>query len=141
MGGILLRGYLAMERPEQLGRTVMLAPPNQGSELVDRLSGLSLYRWINGPEGMQLGTDPESFLRRLPPVDYPVGVIAGSRSANPLLSQFLPKPNDGKVSVASTHVAGEADHLTLPVTHTYMMNNPSVIRQTVFFLENGRFSR
>lgn len=141
LGGILLRGFLATERPEHLGRAVMLAPPNQGSELVDRLSGLRPYRWINGPAGMQIGTDPASFLRRLPPVDYPVGVIAGSRTANILLSQFLPKPNDGKVSVASTHVAGETDHLTLPVTHTYMMNNPKVIGQVRKFLQDGRFSR
>lgn len=141
MGGILLRAFLTQERPGELGRSVMLAPPNGGSELADLLGGVALYRWINGPAGMQLGTDPGSFVRNLPPVDYPVGVIAGSRTANPLLSHFLPRPNDGKVSVASTHVQGETDHLTLPVTHTYMMNNPKVIRQIAYFLEHGRFSR
>lgn len=141
MGAILLRHWLTGHRPVNMGRVVMLAPPNQGSELVDAWGDLAAFGWINGPAGRQLGTGPDSLPRRLPPVDVPVGVIAGRLTTNPVAAQILPGPDDGKVSVAATHVAGEADHLTLPVTHTLIMNSPTVIRQTIAFLTHGAFAR
>lgn len=139
MGGILLRDWLARHRPAQMGRVVMLAPPNHGSELVDRLGDNPVFHMVNGKAGKTLGTGPESWPNRLPPADYPLGIIAGTRSLNPVWNAMLPGANDGKVTVDSTKLDGMAEHLVLPVTHTFMMVNPVVIRQVLSFLRSGRF--
>lgn len=141
MGGILVRDWLSRRKPANLGRVVMLGPPNHGSELVDALGSWRAFQFVNGPAGMELGTGPGSWPNRLPAADFPLGVIAGTKSVSPWFSHLLPGADDGKVTVASTKVEGMADHITLPVSHTWMVMNPQVIRQTVHFLRNGGFER
>jgi triacylglycerol lipase len=139
MGGILIRYYLESNEIDNLGHVVMIAPPNQGSEVVDKLSGVPGYAVVNGPAGQQLGTDPNSIPSNMGPVDYSVGVIAGNKTFNPLLSQFLPNPDDGKVSVERTKVEGMADFVVVNASHPFIMEDDEVIGYTLRFLKSGSF--
>ena len=141
MGGILLRQYLQHHTLSNLARVVMLAPPNKGSQIVDKLKSLAVFQLLNGPAGLQLGTQKNSVPNSLGAANFELGIIAGTRSISPLLSLLLAKPNDGKVTTESTKLQGMNDYIELGVTHTFMMNNKSVIAQTLHFLENGRFDR
>ena len=141
MGGLLARVYIARYRPKRLGRVVMLGTPNSGSEIADRLGHLRLYRAFFGPAGQQLGTQRDGAVKALfPPVDYPVGIIAGDRSIYPIASIFLPKPHDGRVSIENTKLDGMADHITVRASHPWLVRNGTAIAQTIAFLQDGRFT-
>ncbi|MDA9509333.1 hypothetical protein XI09_32795 [Bradyrhizobium sp. CCBAU 11386] len=138
MGGLVARTYIAKYRPARLAGIVMLGTPNGGSEVADLLSGYRLYRAFYGPAGLELTTvaRPDA----LPAVDYPVGVIAGSRFIDPVAGLFvLPKPNDGRVSVQSAMLAGMADHVVVKASHTGLPRHAAAIAQTIAFLREGRF--
>lgn len=138
MGGILARAWLRENRPANLGHVVMLAPPNQGSEVVDAL-GKREFFGVVGPAAKELGTEADSLPRALGPANFSLGVIAGDKPSNRLFSSTLKGPNDGTVTVASTKLKGMSDHITLHVGHTFMMNNAVVIAQVLTFLRKGSF--
>jgi pimeloyl-ACP methyl ester carboxylesterase len=139
LGGIVLRYFLKQNRPPNLGRVVMLAPPNQGAELVEFFSRLPFYEWILGPVGAQLGTGLDSLPNTLGPADYEVGIIAGNCSFNPVFSALIPGSDDGRIAVERTRLAGMTDFLVLPCIHPLIMNYKQVIQQTIHFLVEGCF--
>ena len=141
MGGILVRHYLAKHTMNNLGRVVMLGPPNQGSEAVDKYRNVPGFEAIGGPAGLQLGTGKMSVPNRIGAADFDVGIIAGTRSINLILSQILPGKDDGKVTVERTKLEGMNDHIAMPVTHPFMMKNKQVIKQVIHYLKYGKFYR
>ena len=141
MGGIVLRAAVAggsLPR-EAVRRVVMLAPPNHGSELADRLRDFRVYRFATGPAGQQIGTNEDSVPRRLPPPPFEVGIIAGRKSTNPVFGRVLGPESDGKVTVESTQLEGMRDRVVVDRAHTFIMWAPDVLAHVFSFLETGQF--
>ena len=141
LGGILVRSYLSRHTIPNLGRVVMLGPPNQGSEVVDKLGSWWLFKKLNGPAGKELGTDKNSTPNTLSAANFCVGIIAGNRSINWINSWLIPGRDDGKVSVERTKLAGMTDHIIIASAHPFLMRNRAVIGQTIHFLRQGQFSQ
>jgi len=137
MGGIITRvalghlapgGSLAGEvlKPERLGRVVMLAPPNGGSD-IPRLTGW-LFPFIGRfivplPE---LSSAPDAFVHRVPvPQGIDIGIIAG---------RF-----DGKVRVCYTFLPGMRHHLVINSEHMFMVYWPFVAALVIRYLRRGSF--
>ncbi len=141
LGGILVRQYLSENEIDELGRVVMMGPPNQGSSAVDDMESVPGFDWINGPAGRQLGKGAESVPLALGPVDFELGVIAGDRSIDPITSAVLEDPDDGRVSVEDTKIDGMDDFVLLHHSHAFMMRMPKTIAQTLAFLKTGGFTK
>lgn len=139
IGGILLRYAHRDAAIAELGRVVMIAPPNQGSEIVDKTRNFPGAGLVGGDALLELGTDAGSIPAQLPAVDFELGVIAGTGTMNPWMSAMLPNPDDGKVSVARTRVDGMRDFLIVDDNHHYIVEDELVIRNTLAFLRSGAF--
>ncbi len=140
LGGILVRYMLGRKRPANLGRVVMLAPPNQGSQLAGRMKQNPLWLRAAGPTARQLGADADSVPKQLGPVDFELGVIAGNRPLSPL-AHLIDGENDGIVAVDEARVEGMADFLVVPRGHTFIMNDRAVLDQAIHFFRHGAFAR
>ena len=140
LGGIVTRAYVAAHRPANLGRVVMLAPPNHGSPLADVVAHSSALRFLLGSTASRLGTDPTSLPNALPPADFELGVIAGTARSNPLGILLIAGDNDGTVPVASTRLEGMTDFISVEEAHTWIMRSDEVAAQTVLFLKSGHFA-
>jgi triacylglycerol lipase len=140
LGGLVLRAYLAEHAVPQLGRVVMLGPPNRGSELADLAARMRPIHRIVGPTALTLGTDLASFPNTLGPARFECGVVAGNRSFNPLGSWLIRDADDGVVGVASTRLDGMADWIVLPASHHSLLRSRAVAEQTAHFLAHGRFA-
>lgn len=141
LGGLLVRSYLQSETLPHGSRIVMLAPPNQGTELVDKFRTWRIFKRLTGLAGQQLGTDPDSLPRQLRPISHEVGVIAGNRPIEPWFARMLPGPNDGRISLKRTRLTEMKDFLLVKTSHPLIMYNRTVMAVTARFLKYGTFSK
>lgn len=142
MGGLIARRYLEEYRNEiplrKMGRVVMIAPPNGGSEIADFLKNFPPYKWVFGPSGQQLGTRERQADHGAP--WYDTGIVAGTKGwIYPIASLIMPDGNDGRVAVESTKMNGMKDFIALPATHSFIVWKPTTHEMIVNFLKNGEF--
>ncbi len=139
LGGILVRSWFQENKLTNLGRIVMLSPPNKGSEVADTLRDMAFFKRILGPSGQQLGTDDQSVPNTQKPISGEIGIITGQSTSDPWFSPLIPGDDDGKVSIESAKLAEMKDFLVVNSGHTFIMRNDEVIEQVLYFLRHGQF--
>jgi len=158
MGGLLVRGLLGGGTVANVGRVVMLAPPNRGSAMASRASTYAWARGFYGQALLDLRADRPAgdmspsedgntdLVGRLGVPRCEFGIIAGTRSFHPLQPTSYYSSlahsfgsHDGTVQVNETTLPGMTDFLTVNANHTFIMDHDETIRQTVRFLASGRF--
>ncbi len=140
LGGLVVRA--ALNRPdcpqEALhGRIVLLAPPNRGSAMARKLSGLFPARWVFGNHaGRELMETPEDGFDRLGtfPEGVQVLVLAGDLGCNP----WIMGPDDGKVGVEETALPTPHVLRRVHAGHSWIAWSPNVIREVRHFLTAKR---
>ncbi|MDO5769824.1 MAG: alpha/beta hydrolase [Psychrobacter sp.] len=144
LGGLVIRDFIHRYPRWQIGRCVTLGTPHLGSVSADYIkqliSPLVGQAYQGGLDGTVAPLDD----------DICLGVIAGNSPyglGQPFLRYHNYRQNldssqqehDGTVYVSETQLPNAADHIILPVSHTGMLVNKEVARQTAYFLEHGRF--
>ena len=139
LGGLVIRDYLAQNPvdPQHLGKVIFMGTPNQGSEVADHMQDNFLMD-IGGEVSQSLISGDTSLGNRLPEPDYPVGIIAGTKSSFATKSYF-DVANDGLVSVESAKVDTMDDFIALKVSHTAMRYSQTVSEQAIHYLKHGQF--
>ncbi len=140
LGGIVFRAWAVKRDPAfPLGRAVLLAPPNQGSQIIDELRQWRWERWVLGPVSAELGTDAGSTPNSLGSLPPETGIIMGSKDTLPVFRHLLGPESDGVVTIASSHADGETDFILLPANHATIILQPAVFRAVHRFLRTGSF--
>jgi triacylglycerol lipase len=139
MGSLVVRKLIQDARPANLGRVVMIGPPNQGSAAADQAKENVILRKFLGGNLVRLGTGEDAVARTLGPADFEVGIIAGEVTLTSLFTDVLGDKNDGAVSVESTKLAGMRDFIVVPHSHTIMLWRTLVIDHVRTFLREGEF--
>jgi len=138
MGGLIVRYYLQDHTLPTGSRIVMLSPPNHGSEVADHFLESKFYKLIVGDVGQELATD-SNILSELKPIVPEIGIIAGNKSSNKYFSKIIPGEDDGRVAVDNTKLTEMKDFIVVPSTHLTIKYNNEVLKQTAYFLKNGKF--
>lgn len=139
LGGVVTLEMFDWNPPERPGRIVCLGSPLCGSASASKLASLPGGRSLVGKSMLDLhdrnGLRSWSGQREL-------GIVAGDLAVGfGRVLGALQGANDGTVAVDETRLAGAADHLVLPVSHTSMLFARSVADQACYFLRHGRFER
>ncbi|MCH9852626.1 MAG: alpha/beta hydrolase [Alphaproteobacteria bacterium] len=145
LGAILIRQYISTSATNNIGKIVLIAPPNRGSPIVNLLArNKERTAEKYGIAFLELGQGKEYFVNNIPIVGVSsIGIIAGSGKSTRneyLFSMWIKGVDDGMVAVQSTRLKGVKHHITVPYSHHDIIYATDVHEQVAHFLFNGKFA-
>lgn len=125
MGAVIIRKFLQDNPMLNLGKVVMISPPNHGSYIADILTKIPFSDYVFGPSLKQLSTTKNSFVNRLPNIKCDCGIIT---------AQY-----DWVVSQNSTMLVGADDYTEISATHYGILSNKRLPGLIYNFLSSSCF--
>lgn len=138
-GGLVLRQTLSSASWRNriaVNAGILLAPPNQGSEIADFLKDFGPYKLIGGRGGQAVTSEAAQALST---PATPFGVIAGGRGDDKGFNPLLEGDDDGVVRVEEARLDGASDFMVVDAIHTFIMDHPDAVEAIKNFLKVGRF--
>ena len=137
LGGVIARRYLDTSAHEKCSRVLMIAPPLQGSMIVDWLGQSALHR-VLGPAGEFLSTAQMAGESSMISQAVESAVIMGNRVKIPMLHRLIDGENDGIVRVQAGKIEGLNDFMVVDADHTLITTHPEVLVSADRFLRTGK---
>lgn len=113
---------------------VMLGPPNQGAMIAERLAPTKVFGWVTGQGGMELGALWEELEPKLSTPPFPFYIIAGDVTT-PIANPLVGGDGDFVVSIEEAQLDGAAGFYTVPVLHSFLMDNDDAMTKTIELLK------
>lgn len=138
-GGLIIRKYLLeAKNRDRINNCVLIATPNNGSELADIASNYlkflpHIFRTLNS-----LKTENVKGINFFSDERIRIGAIAG-RNDKLLLGKLLTGESDGRVTVNSVYYEGLKDFIVLPYQHKEIHYKWETAKLIDDFLETGSF--
>jgi len=139
MGGLLLREYLALRRPQNARKLICVGTPHYGSKLSDIALLMPGAGWV-WPPLLALRRSARKQITVPDISGLKVAVIVGRNNAHWPGKYFLPEPADGLVEAYSA-LAPDADSVAYTdVPHDYMQYDSRITDLIKEFFLNGTFN-
>ena len=120
-------------------RVVMIAPPNQGAQLAERLKDMTILEPVVGAAATRLAKQGKEYTSKLPRPPCEFGIIAGGAGDQAGKNPLLQGDDDLVVRVDETRLAGASDFIMMESKHRALLYDETVHEYTLRFLRHGYF--
>lgn len=146
LGNLVIRHFLKdqmdstdQRQDKRIKRIVMLAPPNNGAQLAERMQTNPAFKLIFGISGGQLAKNWDQLASHLATPTCEFGIIAAESDSWVGTNPLLDGKDDFVVRVEETRLPGAHDFLVVPGLHSFIMDQEKVQQSVLRFLEHGYF--
>ncbi len=134
MGGLVLRcalNHKACPIEAKIGKAVLIAAPNKGSVMAQKLQKSRLVRYLfKDKAGSELMKKKDFDDLGVFPASMEILQIVGTFGLNP----WLHEKNDGKIAVSETKLNSPYKQINVKASHSWICYSPKVIRYVKEFI-------
>lgn len=134
-GGIVIKQHLKNNSLPRDSRILILGPPNKNKEGAEALVNSILYKCRLNETAQNPEAGESTFIDMLGPVEEDIGIIAGTRTVDPVNSFLFTTPSENIL------IDEMDDFICIPKSHPFITSNRTIMHQIEYYLEKGKFDK